>query len=184
MKKYSIIYADPPWSYNDKMLGHMGAETHYRTRDKNWIWSLPIQDIAEKDCTLFLWVVSPMLPEGIETLARWGFKFKTIAFVWIKQTVHGKWVSNLGRWTMGGSEICLLGIKGKPKRVIRNIKQLVFAKRRRHSEKPDEVRNRIVELMGDLPRIELFAREAAEGWDAIGFDIDGKSIEQAIKEAT
>lgn len=173
MKKYQIIYADPPWSYNDKMSGHSFSLDHeYTTQHKNWIQSLPIQNICDKDCVLFLWVVSPLLDEGIDTLKSWGFKYKTIPFMWVKQTKHGKWVSNLGRWTMGGGEIVLLGVKGHPKRQIKNIKQLVFAERTRHSEKPAEVRNRIVTLMGDLPRIELFARQKTEGWDAWGNEVE------------
>ena len=170
-KKYQIIYADPPWSYNDKMKGHLGAETHYKTQEKNWIYSLPINTISEKNCVLFLWVVSPLLPEGIETLKRWGFKFKTVAFVWNKKTKNGKDVSNLGRWTMGNVEMCLLGVKGKNKRICNNVKQLVSAERTKHSKKPDEVRQRIVELMGDLPRIELFARNHTEGWDVWGNEV-------------
>ena len=112
----------------------------------------------------------------MKTIEAWGFKFKTIAFVWVKQTKHGKWVSNLGRWTMGGAEICILATRGKPKRVIKNIKQLVFAERTRHSEKPAEVRNRIVSLMGDLPRIELFARQKTEGWDVWGNEVESDII--------
>ena len=73
---------------------------------------------------------------------------------------------------MGNIEICLLGVKGKPKRIVRNIKQLVIAERKRHSEKPIEVRNRIVQLMEDLPRIELFARQKTEGWDVWGNEVE------------
>ena len=168
-KKYQIIYADPPWEYKDKMKGHSFSLDHeYITQDKNWIYKLPIQDIADKNCILFLWVVSPLLPEGIETIKQWGFKFKTVAFVWSKKTKTGKDVSNLGRWTMGNIEMCLLATKGKPKRICNNIKQIVHEERTKHSKKPNEVRNRIVKLIGDLPRIELFARQKTEGWDVWG----------------
>ena len=103
MKKYQIIYADPPWSYNDKMIGHGGAEGIYETQNKDWIRSLPIQEICDKNCVLFLWVVSPLLDEGLETLKSWGFNYVTLAFCWIKETsLFGKQVKNLGRWTMGG----------------------------------------------------------------------------------
>lgn len=78
----------------------------------------------------------------------------------------------MGRWTMGNIEICLLGVKGKPKRITKNIKQLVIAERKRHSEKPNIVRERIVELMGDLPRVELFAREKKDGWDVWGNEVE------------
>lgn len=101
----------------------------------------------------------------------WGFKYITVAFCWSKHTVNKKKVSNLGRWTMGNVEICLLGRRGKPQRISKNIKQLVEAERTIHSKKPDEVRKRIVELMGDIPRIELFAREKTKGWDVWGNEV-------------
>lgn len=136
------------------------------------IYNLPVKDLAKKDSVLFLWATSPLLPEALQTIKSWGFKFKTVAFCWNKQHKSGKWVSNMGRWTMGNIEICLLGVKGKPKRVIKNVKQLVIAERKRHSEKPNEVRERIVELMGDLPRVELFARQKIEGWDVWGNEVE------------
>ena len=171
--KYKIIYADPPWSYNDKMSGHSFSLDHeYKTQSKNWISELLRGGaLLEKDCVLFLWAVSPLLPEAIEVMNSWGFKYKTVAFVWSKRTKNGKEVANLGRWTMGNVEMCLLGVKGKPKREIKNIRQLVVAERTKHSKKPDEVRKRIVELLGDLPRIELFAREKTPGWDVWGDEV-------------
>jgi len=172
MKKYKIIYADPPWSYNDKMSGHSFSLDHeYLTQNKSWINDLPVGTISDKDSVLFLWVVSPLLNEGIETLKAWGFKYKTIAFVWSKHTKNKKKVANLGRWTMGNCEICLLGTKGKPKRIVKNIRQLVEAERTKHSQKPQEVRERIVQLMGDVTRVELFARQRFDGWDAWGNEV-------------
>jgi len=172
-KKYNIIYADPPWSYNDKMSGHSFSLDHeYETQPLEWIKKLPVQNISDKNCVLFLWAVSPQLPEAIEVMKAWGFKYKTVAFCWSKVHKSGKPVSNLGRWTMGNIELCLLGVRGKPKRICNNVKQLVVAERTIHSKKPDEVRNRIVELMGDLPRIELFARQKTEGWDVWGNEVE------------
>lgn len=170
-KKYQIIYADPPWSYNDKMSGHGGAVDEYQTQSKNWICDLPVKDISEKDSVLFLWAVSPLLQEALEVVKAWGFKYITVAFVWSKHTKNKKKASNLGRWTMGNVEVCLLGRKGKPQRICKNIKQLVEAERTRHSAKPDEVRKRIVKLMGDISRIELFARQKTDGWDVWGNEV-------------
>jgi site-specific DNA-methyltransferase (adenine-specific) len=170
-KKYNIIYADPPWSYNDKMSGHsFSLEHEYETMPLEWIKSLPVAKLAEKDCILFLWAVSPQLPEAIEVMQAWGFAYKTVAFCWSKVTKNKKPVSNLGKWTMGNVELCLLGVRGKPNkfRVDKGVKQLVVAERTIHSKKPDEVRERITQGFGDLPRIELFARQAAEGWDCWG----------------
>lgn len=173
-KKYEIIYADPPWCYNDKMKGHsFSVDPHYDTQSKQWISKLPIKDISKDDCCLFLWVTSPLLDEGIQVLKDWGFKYVTVVFCWSKYTKNGKLVSNLGRWTMGNIELCLLGIKGKPNKWRQNnsIKQLVQAERTKHSKKPSEVRDRIVKLLGDRPRIELFAREHTEGWDVWGNEV-------------
>ena len=172
IKKYEIIYADPPWSYNDKMSNHSFSLDHeYETQDINWIKNLPVKDITEKNCCLFIWVVSPMLKEGIEVLESWGFKFKTIAFCWSKYSESGKEIHNLGRWTMGNIELCLLGVKGKPNswRQCNNIKQLIKAKRTKHSAKPLEIRKRIVDLLGvNRSRIELFSRSRSNGWDSWG----------------
>jgi len=170
-KKYSIIYADPPWSYNDKMIGHGGAEGEYDTQDIEWIKALSVNQLSEKDCALFMWVVSPQIPEALEVISSWGFKFKTVAFVWGKRTSNNKDVHNLGRWTMGNIEQVFLATKGHPKRITNNIKQLVLDERTIHSKKPSQVRNRIVDLMGDLPRIELFSRDKIEGWDCWGNEV-------------
>jgi N6-adenosine-specific RNA methylase IME4 len=118
-----------------------------------------------------LWAVSPQIPEALRVMERWGFRYKTVAFVWEKHHANGEFVANLGRWTMGTVEICLLGTRGRPQRVTKNVRQLVVAARREHSRKPDEVRNRIVELMGDVPRVELFCRLRHTGWDAWGNEV-------------
>ena len=173
MKKYQIIYADPPWSYNDKMTGHSFSLDHeYETQSLEWIKKLPIQDISASDCVLFLWAVSPQLPEAFEVIKSWGFKYKTLGFAWVKETSGGQLVKNLGRYTMGGIELCLLATKGKPQRVAKNVRQVLFDVRTEHSKKPEGIRKRIVELMGDLPRIELFARQKTEGWDVWGNEVE------------
>ncbi|MDE1866144.1 MAG: DNA methyltransferase [Thaumarchaeota archaeon] len=178
MKKYQIIYADPPWSYNDKMANHSFSLDHeYQTQSKDWIAKLPIKNITENDCVLFMWATSPLLPEALEVMKSWGFKYKTLAFCWIKKTKNGKQVHNLGRWTMGGVELCLLGTKGHPKRKVKNIKQTFEALRTKHSQKPFEVRKFINDLMGnDCTKIELFARQKTEGWDVWGNEVEN-SIE-------
>ena len=187
MKKYQIIYADPPWSYNDKMgddSAFMSASSSYKTQDLKWIKSLKVNEIADKDCVLFIWAVSPLLPEAFEVIKSWGFKYKTLAFCWSKNTRHKLKVANMGRWTMGNVELCLLATKGKPKRDIKNIRQLVEEQRTAHSKKPPMVRKRIVELMGDIPRIELFARKEdtlfeLQDWN--GWDVWGNEVKSDIK---
>jgi N6-adenosine-specific RNA methylase IME4 len=181
---YSVIYSDPPWPYNDKMSGHSFSLDHeYTTMGLPDIHALPVQSIAAKDAVLFMWATSPLLPEALAVMKSWGFKYKTLAFVWSKHTRHGKDVANMGRWTMGNVEVVLLGTRGKPQRMVKNIRQLVRAERTRHSRKPDEVRNRIEQLISGS-RIELFARGPEEGWDQFGNEPiwDGDAIIQEMAE--
>jgi len=181
MNKYKIILCDPPWSYkvwSKKGLGR-SAESHYRTMDKMDIQKLVIP--ADDTCTLFLWVTAPCLIEGIELCSAWGFEYKTIGFVWIKKNKKADslfW--GMGYWTRANAELCLIATKGNPKRIAKNVHQVIYTPIEQHSKKPDCVRDRIVQLMGDLPRIELFARQKTKGWDAIGFDLDGKDIRTTL----
>jgi N6-adenosine-specific RNA methylase IME4 len=145
--------------------------------------ALPVQDIAGEDCAMFFWVTSPMLPEALQIIKAWGFKFKTAAFVWLKKNKKAdSFFFGLGFWTRGNVEICLLATRGRPKRQNRGISQLIVSPIEAHSKKPDVVRDKIVELMGDISRIELFARERAEGWDALGNEIDGRDIRDALMD--
>jgi N6-adenosine-specific RNA methylase IME4 len=171
MDKFNIIYADPPWSfdtYSDKGKGR-SPEQHYSVMTIKGICALPVADIAAKDSILFMWATYPRLPEAFEVINTWGFAYKTVAFTWAKLNPCGIGFSlGLGFWTRANPEICLLATRGKPKRVSGNVPNLVIAPRGRHSAKPPEVRERIVKLVGDLPRIELFARERASGWACWG----------------
>lgn len=188
MKKYQIIYADPAWKYGskelygDKINGYKNGqrkrfspiERKYKTMDAKDICSLPVKEILDDDCALFLWVTDSHIKEGIKVMESWGFKYRTIAFVWLKKYNTGTRVYNFAPWTLKSTEICLLGIKGRMSKFKKSncVKQLVEEERTQHSKKPNEVRNRIEELFGDLPRIELFARQKTEGWDAWGNEID------------
>lgn len=172
-KKYNIIYADPPWQYSNPKNNDpaMGGIT-YETMTIEDICNLPIERICEKDAILFLWVTMPKLREGLRVIEAWGFDYRTCAFAWVKQNPKNDGIySGLGHWTNGNAELCLLAKRGSPKRVCKNVKQIVLAHRSRHSEKPAEVRDRIVQLMGDLPRVELFARQYADGWDCWGNEV-------------
>lgn len=184
-KKYNIIYADPPWHYQaySKKGEGRNAESHYRTMDAGQIRSLPVGAIAADDCVLFLWVTFPCLKEGISVMEAWGFTYKTCGFTWVKRNKRADtFFMGLGFWTRSNSEICILGTKGRPKRASKAVPQVCDARIMEHSRKPDEIRERIVKLCGDLPRIELFARKRHEGWDCLGDGIDGKDIRQAILE--
>jgi len=172
MKKYQIIYADPPWKYQDQNCQGTMAN-HYKGMELKDIKQLPVKNIIADNCILFLWVTYPFLKEGLEVMEAWGFTYKTIAFQWIKKNKSDcGFFFGLGRWTRGNSEPCLLATKGKPHRVNKAVSQLVFSPLTKHSQKPFIIRNRIVELVGDLPRIELFARQKTEGWDVWGNEVE------------
>ena len=150
------------------------------------IANLPVGDIADKDCVLFLWATYPKLEDALAVVKGWGFRFKTVAFTWVKLNPSGKgYHFGLGYWTRQGTELCLLATRGKPKRVNNSIANLVIAPRGEHSSKPKEVRDRIVQLMGPLPRVELFARGMGKidnGWVNAGLEIDGQDIRVALEQ--
>ena len=184
MKKYQIIYADPPWEYNDKKNNDpaMGGIT-YPTMALEDIKNLDVKDIADDNCVLFLWATMPLLKEGIEVVEAWGFRYITCAFVWVKMDSDGVNIhSGMGHWVNGNAELVLLGKKGHPQRIRKNIKQIQCLRISEHSKKPDKIRQEIVRLMGDLPRIELFARGSKErdlfnhnrfdGWDCWGNEVE------------
>lgn len=172
-KKYQIIYADPPWSYRDKALaGNRGAGCKYQTQESDWISNLPVSDIAAENCVLFLWVTMPKLNECWGVIEKWGFTYKTCAFNWVKKNKKAdSWFWGMGRWTRANAELCLLSTKGKPKRINAGVHSVIDTLIEKHSKKPDEARRRIVELLGDLPRIELFARKKTDGWDVWGDEV-------------
>lgn len=168
---YKIIYADPPWKYNDCYKGG-GAGRHYSLMSMTELYNLPIQNICAEDCILFMWVTYPFLQEGLDLIKAWGFTYKTIGFQWVKLSKNGKMFWGCGNWTRANSEPCLIGIKGNPKPITHDIHQLIIEPATKHSEKPAIVRDKIVQLCGDVPRVELFARKIYPGWDVWGNEVE------------
>ena len=171
-KKYQIIYADPPWSYRDKAsAGNRGASFKYDVQDHKWICGLPVENISDDNCVLVLWSTMPQLPNVFEVIKEWGFVYKTCAFTWVKRNkLQLSWFMGMGNWTRANSELCLLATKGKPKRVSAAVHSVVDTPIEKHSKKPDVVKDRIVQLCGDLSRIELFASQISLGWDYWGIE--------------
>lgn len=174
---YGAIYADPPWSYDVKG-GRGAADKHYTTMSLDQIKALPVADLAAPDCALFMWGVYPMLREALEVIEAWGFEYKSIGFQWLKlNKVSPTPFFGLGRWTRGNTEPCFIATRGKPVRVSAGVSQLIIEPEilhspiGRHSAKPSEARDKIVQLVGDVPAIELFAREPAPGWDCWGNEV-------------
>ena len=148
-------------------------EKHYETQDKDWIASLPVANITEEDAALFLWTTDAHIPEALHVMKSWGFRYVTVAFVWSKLTNTGKEAWTLGAWTVKNCEICLMGTRGRMLKLKKenNVRQLIRAERTKHSKKPQEARDSIVRMFGDIPRIELFAREEHSQWDVWGNEV-------------
>jgi N6-adenosine-specific RNA methylase IME4 len=174
-KKFNIIYCDCPWTYDDECsAGERGAIYKYPLMTMDELKKLPVGEIAEDDSVMFLWVTMPKLNEIFECglINSWGFTYKTNAFTWVKKNKKGRgWFTGMGRWTRSNAELCLLATKGNPKRINADVHSVIDTPIQEHSKKPQETRDRIVRLCGDLPRIELFARQASPGWAAWGNEI-------------
>ena len=178
MKRYQIIYADPPWDYRDKNQGahkYGKIAPYYSGMTTKEISLLPINLLTEQNCILFLWATFPNLQEALDVILAWGFTYKTLGFSWIKtNSKNGKPFFGIGHYTKSNCEVCLIGLKGKlePLKQSNRVSSVIIAPREKHSKKPDIIRDKIVEFCGDLPRIELFAREKTEGWDVWGNEVE------------
>lgn len=206
-KKYSILYLDPAWKYNSranhKTRFRGGACGHYDLMTMEEIKALPIPELADDNCVLFMWCTFPYLEDQIKLFNHWGFKYKTVGFNWIKLNKNKgykdivlklasgkiapvvayrlliKRIKNnykpffgVGYYAKSNAEVCLMGIKGKMKPVCNSVSSAILSPREEHSKKPDECRKRIVKLFGDIPRLEMFARQNAKGWDAWGNQVE------------
>jgi len=175
--KYEIIYADPPWHYNKRSKNTKfggGITDKYPTMSIEEICAIPVQDWVEDDSVLFMWTTMPYLEKSFEVIKAWGFEYKTMGFTWVKMNkVNGKFFKGPGNWTMSNAEVCLFARRGKVlPRANKDVAQIIMEPRREHSRKPDRVRDDIVRLMGDRPRLEMFARTSTTGWDVWGNDTD------------
>lgn len=183
MKKYQIIYADPPWQYTGNEVLARGSRLnkkehdHYSTMTMDELKKLPIKELSEENSLLFMWVVSPSLDDGIDVMKSWGFEYATVAFVWHKKK------TNPGYYTLSSCELCIVGKRGKipTPRGTRNEHQFLSLGRGKHSEKPPEIRTRIAKMFPEQTKIELFARRPKErlfeditfrGWDVWGNEIE------------
>ena len=172
-KKYQIIYADPPWNFRVWSATTSQRPWHYPRMKIEDVKALPLPSLTAQDCFLFLWATSPNLLEAMGVIEAWGFTYKTIAFNWVKLNKNNMgFFIGMGYYTRQNTELCLLATKGHPRRVNSDVPQIIATPRMAHSRKPDEiVRDRIIRLCGDLPRVELFARRKVEGWDCWGDEV-------------
>ncbi len=166
-KKYSIIYADPPWKYNDQMPSKSKAINHYSTLSTKDICKLPVRDITEDNALLFIWVTGPHLEEALQVVSAWGFKYRTVAFVWHKENRK-----NIGYYTFSSCEYVLVAKRGKiPEGKASREQQFLSLESTKHSEKPKEVQERIEIMFPTHKKIELFARNKRRGWTSWGNEV-------------
>lgn len=157
--KYGAILADPPWRFETFSEKGRGRSPKYQVERINALSSM-IPPAAD-DCALFVWTIDTHMPQALSLIQAWGFEYKTVAFIWVKPQM------GLGYWTRKEAEMCLLGTRGKPKRIGRGVRQVIHAPRREHSRKPDEIYSRIEALVGG-PFLEMFARQQWPGWATMG----------------
>ncbi len=183
--KFGCIAADPPWRFRswNETNQHKAASRYYDLMTTEDIKALPVADIAATDCVLLLWATNPMLPQAIAVMEAWGFTYKTIGFCWAKttkrtdQTWAPKYHLGLGYWSRANVELCLLGVRGKPKRTGRDVRQLLVEPVREHSRKPEKFYSSAERLVSG-PYIELFSRTERPGWTTWGAET-GKFNEAA-----
>lgn len=168
---FDLIMCDPPWSFDNwsESGEKKNAKSQYACMSIQDICELPIGDLASPDCVLWLWATNPMLPEAIQVLNAWGFKFKT-AGTWLKKTRHGKVHFGTGYILRSANESFLIGTIGKPK-VSRNVRSAVIGEARAHSQKPEEGYEAAENLMPDARRVEIFSRMERPGWQTWGDEV-------------
>lgn len=165
---YDLIMADPPWNFKNysKKGEGKGAAGQYRCMSLDDIKALPVASLAARDCLLWLWATNPLLPQALEVMQAWGFKYKTAGH-WSKKTKTGKQAFGTGYILRAAGEPFLIGVRGNPKtsRVVRSV---VEGLAREHSRKPVEAYIAAERLMPGARRLDLFSREGRSGWDAWG----------------
>ena len=161
---YGVILTDPPWHFRTWSSKGAGRSPVYDTMTFEQLAELPVAASAAPDCALFMWAVDSHLQTAFDLIEAWGFTYKTIGFIWVKPSI------GMGYWTRKQAEICLLGTRGKPKRLNAGISQVIKAPRREHSRKPDETYRCIEELVAG-PYLEMFARQKRDGWASWGNEV-------------
>ena len=193
MKKYQIIYADPPWRYQNGGVPQAGVDAQYPTMSLEQIKSLPVKNITDNPSVLFLWATFPQLQEALEVIKAWGFEYKTLGFSWLKTNKDGTPFFGVGYYAKSNQEVCLMGVRGKVHPLVKSnkVSSVIITEKTRHSKKPAIVRDKIIKLFGDLPRIELFARKpqdqlfedkSFDGWDVWGNEVESDINLTKIKE--
>lgn len=169
-RRYNIIYMDPPWQYTTAAM-RGGTAPHYSTLSITDLRRYPILGLAHEDCVLLMWVVWPMLEQALELMRGWGFRYSTNYVSWVKLTKDGNLHTGTGNYTRANTEILIMGIRGQIPKYFQKTSfvNVLLSARRRHSEKPSEIKRMIEIMLGELPRIDLFSRDIFRlGWECWG----------------
>ena len=173
---YDIILADPPWDFkvwNKDTGSGRSASAHYKTMSLDEIFGLQVKNVSSKNCALFLWGVWPRIYDTEKVIKAWGFEYKTLAFIWVKQTKSQmKFFTGMGYYSRANSEPCLLAVKGKMPVRAHDVLALIVSPVRSHSQKPDEQYEKIARLYPNGNRLEMFARRQRAGWDVFGNEVE------------
>jgi N6-adenosine-specific RNA methylase IME4 len=182
--KYGVIYADPPWPEHAAKgtPRHSSADRHFGTMSAKDILALPVESVAADSCVLFLWSTWRHLPLAVECVERWGFRWVTVGFVWLKTQNDGVTPKfGTGSYTRGSTEPCIIAARGSgtlPE--VKNVRQVVSTIPGRLAEKPLDVRSEIERMYPDRNKLELFARKKVDGWTCSGEEVDGMDASLSI----
>lgn len=190
-KRYDIILADPPWSYDSAGVNGAAAKQYSTMSDKD-IAELPVRDISNPGAFCLMWTTGPKLPQAFDVMKAWGFAYKTVFFVWLKTNKGAPMDpirNGLGNYTRSACEYVLIGKRTDGKLKLRDAKisssvgQMIIEPRREHSRKPDVTFDKINEFFApELSRVELFARESRAGFEAWGNEVGKFDAEEAQEE--
>jgi N6-adenosine-specific RNA methylase IME4 len=180
--KFRTIYADPPWRFTNR-TGKMAPEhkrlSRYSTMTLEEIYELPVATIAAERSHLYLWVPNALLAEGLETMRRWGYTYKS-NIVWYKvRKDGGPDRRGVGFYFRNVTELVLFGIRGMNNRTLqpgRTMPNLIGTRKRRHSQKPDEMWS-VIEKCSPGPRLEMFARQYRHGWYQWGDQVEAPPLQ-------
>lgn len=183
---FGCVTADPPWRFRtwNETNQHKSPSKHYDLMTTEDIMALPVADLAAPNSVLLLWATNPMIPQALAVMSAWGFTYKTIGFCWAKTTTrtNASWAPKyhigLGYWSRANIELCLLGVRGKPKRIGKDVRQLIVSPRRDHSRKPEEFYSSAERLVPG-PYLELFSRTNRVGWSTWGNETGKFNLEAA-----
>jgi N6-adenosine-specific RNA methylase IME4 len=173
---YDIVVIDPPWPYYGQTHKDGAAAKHYDLMTAEDINALPVKSLFRgKNGACFVWATTPKLDLAIEAIKAWGLHYRGVAFVWVKTRGDGEIIGAQGvppTATKSKVELLLLATvkpRGRPFKLLTSkANQLIQAPRSKHSEKPLSTYDAVVELYGDLPRVEIFSRRIIPGWDRFG----------------